>query len=177
MLDQDHKTLSGPFPNPSPFWSGGPRPGLTGNACLPICMTNQWEPRWLLVVSSACMSSSYKNSPPCIIFQSCPSACGDTAQVLYPWPRAIDCLVHWSSPVHRLVFSQQGGPVHRSSPVCKLVATIINHVRCALKRVSIASYIVWFQLWDARSRLTATLICYICDMICNCLKTQTHNYL
>ena len=41
----------------------------------------------------------------------------------FPWPRAIDCLVHWSSPVNKLVFSQQYGPVRRSSPVRKLVAT------------------------------------------------------
>ena len=44
-------------------------------------------------------------------------------RLLYPWPRGIDCLVHWSSPVRKLVFSQQYGPVRRSSPVRKLVAT------------------------------------------------------
>ena len=89
-------------------------------------MTNQWESRWLLVVSSACMSTSYKNSPLHVSFFRVAQAraCRDTAQVLYPWPHAIDCLVHWSSPIRKLVFSQQGGPVRRSSPVRKLVATI-----------------------------------------------------
>ena len=33
-------------------------------------MTNQWESRWLLVVSSACMSTSYKNSPHVSFFRA-----------------------------------------------------------------------------------------------------------
>ena len=46
-------------------------------------------------------------------------------RLLYPWPRAINCLVHWSSSVRKLVFSQQYGPVRRSSTVRKLVATLV----------------------------------------------------
>ena len=66
----------------------------------------------------------------CIIFQSRPSTCEDTAQVRWysPWPCAIDCLVHWSSPVRKLVFSQQDGPVRRSSPTRKLMATTVEPV-------------------------------------------------
>ena len=45
--------------------------------------------------------ASYKNLHPHIIqFQSRLSARGDTAHAgPFPWPRAIDCLVHWSSLV------------------------------------------------------------------------------
>ena len=91
---------------------------------------NQWESRWFLVVSSACMSTSYKNSPPHVSFFRVAQARMGTLhrfvgidRLLYPWPRAINYLVHWSSPVQKLVFSQQYGPVRRSSPVRKLVAT------------------------------------------------------
>ena len=83
------------------------------------------ESRWFLVVSSACMSTSYKNSPPTYHFSESPKrvwghCTGSLVQIVCyipAWPRAINCLVHWSSPVHKLVFSQQYGPVR------KLVAT------------------------------------------------------
>ena len=53
-------------------------------------------------------------------------------RLLYPWLRGIDCLVHWSSPVRKLVFSQQYGPVRRSSPVRKIVATILYTITAQL---------------------------------------------
>ena len=63
------------------------------------------------------------HAPLCIIFQSHPSACGEFVDIARGHARAIDCLVHWYSPVRKLMFSQQDGPVRRSSAVCKLVAT------------------------------------------------------
>ena len=77
--------------------------------------------RWLLVVSSACMSTPQEFAP-MYHFSESPRFVG-IDRLLYPWPRAINCLVHWSSPVRKLVFSQQYRPVRRSSPVRKLVAT------------------------------------------------------
>ena len=84
-------------------------------------MTNQWESRLFLVVSSACMSTSYiaiQEFAPCVsFFRVAQARVGilhrfvGIDRLLYPCPRAINCLVHWSSPVRKLVFSQQYGPI------------------------------------------------------------------
>ena len=74
-------------------------------------------------VTVAFSSQFCMHAPLCIIFQSRPSACAELVGIARGHARAIDCLVHWSSPVRKLVFSQQDGPFRRSSPVRKLVAT------------------------------------------------------
>ena len=88
-------------------------------------MTNQWESRWLLVVSSACTSTPvatrmrpmyhFSESPKRVWGHRTGSLHGlGIDRLSHPWPRGIDCLVQsgpqisvftaiWTSPVRKLV--------------------------------------------------------------------------
>ena len=59
-------------------------------------------------------------------------------------------LVHWSSPVRKSVFSQQRGPVRRSSPVRKLVGTVFQCKVWARRSVSNPGYVVLISMVTAK---------------------------